>query len=73
MSKLCFIFLVVFLFCTNSELMAQNSTTPQQYQEDFEYLCKEINDSYAYFDKKQTDWSKVPEIYQPMLKNIKNE
>lgn len=75
MSKICAICicLILLLCATNSTLMAQDPITPQQYQEDFEYLCKEIQDSYAYFDKKQTDWSRVPEIYRPMLKNVKNE
>src|SRR5205085_2715812 len=30
-----------------------------------------LRDNYAYFDKKQTDWNKVREMYRPMLAEVK--
>ncbi|HEY6063086.1 MAG TPA: hypothetical protein VIV35_05730 [Chitinophagaceae bacterium] len=39
--------------------------TTEKYREDFNYFWKSINDEYSYFGKKQTDWQKVREIYNP--------
>jgi C-terminal processing protease CtpA/Prc len=39
-------------------------------EEDFTFLWSEIHASYAYFDKKTTDWVKVNELYRPQLKTV---
>lgn len=43
-----------------------------KYQADFEFFWQSINDNYAYFDKKQTDWDKVKEFYAPRVREVKN-
>jgi hypothetical protein len=47
-----------------------NQLSPDKYREDFEYFWKSINDEYCYFNKKQTDWQKVKELYEPRVENI---
>ena len=49
---------------------AQPTFTRQQLEEDFDHLWQNISDGYAYFDRKETDWNKVREIYRPQIKNI---
>ncbi|TVZ57046.1 carboxyl-terminal processing protease [Lutibacter sp. Hel_I_33_5] len=44
-----------------------------KYQKDFNYLWDTFNDYYAYFDKKQTNWKKVKEIYQDRVDSIKTD
>jgi hypothetical protein len=40
------------------------------FEEDFDVLWEQIGDSYAYFDRKATDWAKVRELYRPRLKGV---
>src|SRR6476661_156359 len=44
----------------------------EQYRQDFNYFWTTINDEYCYFDKKQTNWQKVKEIYAPVTDTITN-
>ena len=44
--------------------------TTEKYREDFNYFWKSINEEYSYFDKKQTDWQKVKEIYNPAIDSV---
>lgn len=44
-----------------------------QYKEDFQFFWQSVNDSYAYFDKKQTDWNKVKEIYGDRALQVKDK
>jgi len=44
--------------------------TPEQYLQDFNFFWKSINDEYCYFNKKQTDWQKVKEIYKSGMESI---
>jgi C-terminal processing protease CtpA/Prc len=46
--------------------------TTAQYRQDFDYFWTTINDEYCYFEKKQTDWQKVKEIYTPVADTITN-
>lgn len=48
----------------------QTALTREQYEEDFDYLWKNIDDAYAYFDQKQTDWNRVREIYRPRVSRV---
>ena len=51
---------------------AQTKLTPQQYRQDFDFFWEVIRDNYAYFDKKQTDWNKVRQLYQPQADTIRS-
>ena len=51
----------------------QTNFARQQYEEDFDYLWRNISDDYAYFDQKQTDWHKVREIYRPRIIALKTQ
>lgn len=42
------------------------------YQTDFDYYWETINNSFAYFEKRQTNWEKVKTIYQPIADTITN-
>jgi C-terminal processing protease CtpA/Prc len=44
----------------------------EQYRQDFNYFWTTINDEYCYFQKKQTSWQKVKEIYTPLVDTITN-
>src|SRR5207248_3488988 len=37
---------------------------------DFDVLWREIGTSYAYFDKKTTNWARVETLYRPQLKDV---
>ena len=62
------IFLILCLFFS-WKLPAQQ-VTQRQYKEDFDYFWNTINDNYCYWDKKQTDWEKVKNIYQPFADTL---
>ncbi|OUJ75901.1 S41 family peptidase [Hymenobacter crusticola] len=55
-----------------STSLAQAKLTPAQYRQDFDYLWETIRDNYAYFDKKQTDWDKVRQLYQPQADTVRS-
>ncbi|TGE27436.1 S41 family peptidase [Hymenobacter metallicola] len=44
--------------------------TPAQYQQDFEYFWTTVQDNYCYFDKKQTDWPRVRQLYAAELPTV---
>lgn len=44
-----------------------------KYEKDFDEFWNDINNNYAYFDQQQINWEKVKEIYQPQVKQIKND
>ncbi|OLD28875.1 MAG: hypothetical protein AUJ04_00520 [Acidobacteria bacterium 13_1_40CM_3_55_6] len=64
------IILIFFLLCIN--ISAQQSFSPEQFASDFDYMWSTLRDTYAYFDKKETDWNKVRELYRPMLADVKS-
>ena len=68
--KLFKIILIFFLLCIN--ISAQQSFSPEQFASDFDYMWSTLRDTYAYFDKKETDWNKVRELYRPMLADVKS-
>lgn len=49
----------IFVLLISANAKAQKNS----FQEDFQSFWQSINNNYAYFDKKQTDWNKVREIY----------
>ncbi|MBL0336778.1 MAG: peptidase [Chitinophagaceae bacterium] len=44
----------------------------EQYKKDFDYFWTSINDEYCYFNKKQTDWNRVKQVYAPMIDTVKS-
>src|SRR5687768_83042 len=52
---------------------SQENLTPRQFTEDFDYLWSQLRDNYAYFDRKQTDWNRVREIYRPRVDGISSK
>ncbi|CAL2093621.1 Peptidase [Tenacibaculum sp. 190524A05c] len=41
-----------------------------KYERDFHVFWEMMDKEYAYFDKKETDWQKVKELYEPRAKKI---
>lgn len=58
------------LICGLPAVGQQAPLTAKQYEEDFDTLWKEVAESYAYFDKKQTDWDKVRLRYRPQAEQV---
>jgi len=56
-----------------SDACSQENVTPEQFTQDFDYLWSQLRDNYAYFDKKQTDWNRVKEVYRPKVAEVRNE
>lgn len=50
----------------------QQSFSPEQFASDFDLLWSSLGDNYVYFDKKETDWNKVRELYRPMPAGVKS-
>jgi C-terminal processing protease CtpA/Prc len=47
--------------------------TPEQFTQDFDYLWSQLRDNYAYFDKKETDWNLVREVYRPRVAEVRSK
>jgi Tricorn protease C1 domain len=47
--------------------------TPEQFMQDFDYLWSQLRDNYAYFDKKETDWNLVREVYRPRVAEVRSK
>jgi len=62
--------LISFLY---SDACSQENVTPEQFTQDFDYLWSQLRDNYAYFDKKETDWNRVKEVYRPKVAEVRNE
>jgi C-terminal processing protease CtpA/Prc len=60
------------LLALDSKVYPQRSLTTAQYTEDFDLLWSTINGKYAYFERKQTDWDRVRQIYRPQLEGLQN-
>ena len=65
-------FFLLILTLISSVLYGQQLTS-KEYQEDFAYFWKTINDNYAYFDKKHTDWKQVKAQYEKSLDTISSK
>jgi len=65
------ILIIACLFCHSS--VAQQSLSQEQYTSDFDYLWSSLRDNYAYFDKKESDWNKVRELYRPRLVDVRSK
>jgi C-terminal processing protease CtpA/Prc len=52
---------------------AQENPTAAQLTQDFDYLWSQLRNNYAYFDKKETDWNRVREVYRPRVAAVTNK
>jgi len=67
--------LIVISLLMIAPLFSPGQTTTiarEQYKADFNFFWNSINDEYCYFNKKQTDWQKVKEIYESVIDTITN-
>ncbi len=60
---------ILFLFPLFTFGQSVNST-PLKFKKDFDFFWQSIDENYCYFNKKQTDWNKVKEIYTPLFDTI---
>lgn len=65
------ILLIGCLFCHSAT--AQQSFSRELFTSDFDYMWSSLRDNYAYFDKKETDWNKVRELYRPRLADVRSK
>src|SRR5262245_24068194 len=56
-----------------SDACSQESVTPEQFTQDFDYLWSQLRDNYAYFVKKETDWNRVKDVYRPKVAEVGNQ
>ncbi|HEX8129213.1 MAG TPA: S41 family peptidase [Pyrinomonadaceae bacterium] len=56
-----------------SHSRSQENLTPEQFTQDFDYLWSQLRDNYAYFDRKETDWNRVREVYRPRAAAIRSK
>lgn len=66
-----FAFILAF-FLLSINVRPQQSFSPEQFASDFDFMWSSLRDNYVYFDKKETDWNRVREIYRPMLAGVKS-
>ncbi|MBI3138418.1 MAG: peptidase [Sphingobacteriales bacterium] len=65
--------LVLFLLLSPALSSAQEKQySPEQYKQDFNYFWTSINDEYCYFNKKQTDWDKVKDLYSRLIDTVQS-
>lgn len=67
--RLIAIVLLACLCC--SSVSAQQLISSEQFTSDFDSMWSGLRDNYVYFDKKETDWNRVRELYRPMLAGVK--
>ena len=65
--------LLLVFFLLSISVRPQQSFSPEQFAADFDFMWSSLRDNYAYFDKKETDWNRVRELYRPMLAGVKNK
>jgi C-terminal processing protease CtpA/Prc len=56
-----------------SDACSQESVTPEQFMQDFDHMWRQLRDDYAYFDKKETDWNRVKQVYRPRITEVRNK
>jgi len=66
-----FALLLVF-FLLSITVRPQQSFSAEQFASDFDFMWSSLRDNYVYFDKKETDWNRVRELYRPMLADVKS-
>ena len=58
------------LLFTHPCFAADAKFTREQFQEDFEFLCREVANTYAYFEFKATRWNDVQSLYRGDLARV---
>jgi carboxyl-terminal processing protease len=64
--------LLIVFFLLSITVRPQQSFSPEQFAADFDFMWSSLRDNYVYFDKKETDWNRVRELYRPMLARVKS-
>ncbi|HEX3228514.1 MAG TPA: S41 family peptidase [Pyrinomonadaceae bacterium] len=64
--------LLLVFFLLSVTVRPQQSFSPEQFAADFDFMWSSLRDNYVYFDKKETDWNRVRELYRPMLADVKS-
>jgi carboxyl-terminal processing protease len=64
--------LLLVFFLLSVTVRPQQSFSPEQFAADFDFMWSSLRDNYVYFDKKETDWNRVRELYRPMLAGVKS-
>ncbi len=65
------IVLLACLYC-GANVAAQQTFTRAQFTADFDFMWTGLRDNYAYFDRKETDWNRVRELYRPQLSAVES-
>lgn len=64
---------IAFLACLCSiHASPQQTFSAEQFTSDFDFMWSGLRDNYVYFDKKETDWNRVRQLYRPMLADVKS-
>ena len=50
----------------------QSALTSKDYVDDFDEFWTQVNENYAYFDQKQTDWARVKQVYRPLFEKVQD-
>ena len=63
------------MFCLIGHLfflsyLSAQTVNDHLYKNDFDYFCHTINDNYSYWDKKQTDWNRVKDVYGARMDTV---
>jgi C-terminal processing protease CtpA/Prc len=70
LKRLASLFLACFC-CLSASSQQQQPLSTAQFTEDFDFMWSGLRDNYTYFDKKETDWNRVRQLYRPMLAEVK--
>ena len=63
--------LLIVLACPGAR--TQGSFAAEQFTQDFDHLWTHLRDNYAYFDRKETDWDRVREVYRPRAAEVRDK
>ncbi len=63
----------VFPSAVRTQAPFSESVAAAEYLEDFDAAWTFIRDSYAYFDRKQTDWERVRTFYRPRVAEVRSK
>jgi C-terminal processing protease CtpA/Prc len=64
---------LLIVFAANAVFMSYKLSAQTPYQKDFQEFWTDINQHYAYLDQQKIDWSKVKEIYTPLVNQVSDK
>lgn len=67
------IFIIIVSLSWSCEKLIMDDAVADKPTETFEYLWKEVDQHYSFFDYKQIDWKSVHDKYKPMVNDNLNE